>query len=397
MITPTTDQINQQIISQLEASLGQTIPFLPKMFLRVLSWVLAGVFVLLYKYGGFIFLQIFVKYATLDSTEINGRVIRPLLEWGRLFGVTDPIAAVQAEHEIEITVQNQTGSILAGTQLLNAGNGVTYITIGATLLDGATVTATIRAASDQSGNGGAGVIGNLEDGAIVTFANPLPNVARDAVVTSQTVTGVDAETTESYRQRIIDYVQKRPQGGAYADYENWAFDVAGIVNVYPYTGVPGEVDVYVEATPESSGDPDGIPTGAQLTAVLNAINLDVSGKASRRPVGTYVNVLPITRTGFDVVVSGLAVDNEAQVIADIESAVQEFFLAAEPFIDGLTIPPRNDIITRTALSSVVQFIVSQAGGTFTDTIFRETGQVGNLDSYILSEGEKAKAVNIDIA
>lgn len=394
MITPTTDQINQQIISQLESSLGQTIPFLPKMFLRVLSWVLAGVFVLLYKYGGFIFLQIFVKYATLDATEINGRVIRPLLEWGRLFGVTDPIAAVQAEHEIEITVQNQTGSILAGTQLLNAANGVTYITIGATLLDAATVTATIRAASDQSGNGGAGVIGNLEDGAIVTFANPLPNVARDATVTSQTVTGVDAETPESYRQRIIDYVQKRPQGGAYADYENWAFDVAGIVNVYPYTGVPGEVDVYVEATPESSGDPDGIPTGAQLTAVLNAINLDIGGKASRRPASSYPNVLPITRTGFDVVVSDLNVDNEAQVQADILTVVTNFFLNAEPFIDGLTIPPRRDIITGSSLVSAIEFVVSQANGTFADAIFRETGQLGNLDSYLLAEGEKAKLVDL---
>lgn len=273
--TPTTKEINDNIIAQLEASLNQTIPLLPKSFLRVLARALSGVFVLLYKYGGFMFLQVFVRTATISSTVVNGRELSPLLEWGRLVGVGDPAAATNAELLIDITVETQTGTLPSGTQLLNSSNGVTYITIGAVALDAATVQATIRAVSDQAGGGGAGAIGNLDPGAVVSFANPLANVSRNAVVASQTVTGADGESTEAYRQRIIDRFQKRPQGGAYADYEQWGEEPAGILNVYPYTSeCPGQVDLYVEATEASSGSPDGIPTSAQLQEVLDSVELD---------------------------------------------------------------------------------------------------------------------------
>lgn len=390
--TPTTAEISANIIAQLEATLNQTIPLLPKSFLRVLAKTLAAVFILLYKYGGFTFLQIFVSTASINETTINGVEVSPLIAWGRLIGVGDPVAATQAELLIDITVENQVGSLPAGSQLINSANGVTYITIGAVLLDAPTVQATIRAVSDQVGGGGAGAIGNLEPGDIVSFANPLSNVARDAVVDSQVVTGADAEGTEIYRQRIIDRFQARPQGGAYADYRIWGEEVAGIINIYPYTGIdPGEVDVYAEATVESSGDPDGIPTATQLQAVADSIELDENGLATRRPANAFVNVFPITRTGFDTEIFGLSVDNPGQVQGDIEDAINEFFLAREPFVDGLTIPPRKDRITRSALIGLVEDIVTAANGSFTTVTFTPTGVVGSLELYILGQGEKSKS------
>jgi len=395
LTTPTTKEINDNIIAQLEASLNQTIPLLPKAFLRVLAKALAGVFILLYKYGGFIFLQIFVRTASGKDTTVNGVVVNPLKFWGRLIGIGDPTPATNAELLIDITVTNQTGTLPSGTQLVNSDNGVTYITIGAVALDAATVQATIRAVSDQAGGGGAGAIGNLDPGAIVTFANPLANVDRNAVVDSQVVTGADAETTEAYRQRIIDRFQKRPQGGAYADYEQWGEEAAGIINVYPYTGDPGQVNVYSEATVESSGSPDGIPTAAQLQAVLDLINFDSNGLASRRNANAFVNSFPITRTGFDVTVTGISgVDDLAQVQTDVTAAVTEYFLSVEPFIAGLSVPPRNDQLTRTRVSAIVEDIVTAAGGTFTSAIFNTTGTPGSLSAYVLGEGEKAKASNV---
>ena len=389
LTTPTTKEISDNIIAQLEASLNQTIPLLPKSFLRVLAKVLAGVFILLYKYGGFMFLQIFVQTASANETIVNGKSIVPLTEWGRLIGVGDPVAATQAELLVDITVENQVGSLPSGTQLVNVDNGVTYITIGAILLNAATVQANIRAVSDQSGGGGAGAIGNLDPGAIVSFANPLANVARDTVVDSQVVTGANGESTEAYRQRVIDRFQKRPQGGAYVDYEIWGEEVAGIVNVYPYTSDnPGQVDVYVEANTDT--DPDGIPTTAQLEAVLDSINFDENGLASRRPANALANTFAITRVGFDATVYDLVVDNLAAVQADIEQAITEFFIDAEPFIDGLTIPPRLDRITRSALIGLVEDIVSAANGTFTTVIFVQTTLAGSLELYVLQQGEKAK-------
>lgn len=392
MSVPTTAEIADNIIAQLELTLSQTIPLLPKSFNRVLSKALAAVFVLLYKYGGFIFLQIFVQTASIAETIINGKTISPLIAWGRLIGVGDPTAATQAELLIDITVTNQVGSLPSGTQLLNTDNGVTYITVGDVLLDAAIVQATIRAVADESNGDGSGTIGNLNPTNVVSFADPLANVERDAIVDSQVTTGANGESTEVYRQRIIDRFQKRPQGGAYSDYEIWGEETAGIINVYPYTGSPGQVNVYSEATPESSGDPDGIPTGAQLDAVKASIEFDQAGLASRRPAGAFVNSLPITRTGFDVTVLGLVVDDTAQVQTDITSAIDDYFVAREPYIPGLSIPPRKDRITESALAGAVEDVVSAAGGIF-------EGVTLSLDAspipiYTVGEGEKAKILTV---
>ena len=177
LAVPTTSEVSDTIVSQLEASLSQTIPLLPKAFSRVLAKVLAGVFVLIYKYAGFIFLQLFVQYASFQETTINGKTIRPLVEWGRLIGVGDPDEATRAELVVDVTVTNQTGQLAAGAHLLRAETGVGYQTLYPVDLDAATVQVAIRATSDEDGNGGEGTIGNLNAGDEISFVNPLPNVA----------------------------------------------------------------------------------------------------------------------------------------------------------------------------------------------------------------------------
>jgi len=393
--TPTTNEISDNIIAQMEASLNQTIPLLPKSFLRVLAKALAGVFVLLYKYGGYMFLQVFVQTASARETTVNGVALTPLKEWGRPSGVGDPGPATNAELLINITVEAQAGVLPSGVQLVNTDNGVTYLTIGAVSLDAPIVIATVRAVSDQAGGGGVGTIGNLISGASISFANPLASVSRTAIVASQVVTGANAESTSAYRQRVIDRFQKRPQGGAYADYEIWGEEVVGIINVYPYTGAPGQVNVYSEATTESSGSFDGVPSTAQLQSVLDLINLDKNGLASRRNANAFINSLPITRTGFDSLITGITgVGNLAATQASVTTAITEYFLSVEPFIPGLSIPPRNDQITRTRVSAIVEDIVTAAGGTFTAASFSLTGAPGSIASYVLGEGEKAKIVDV---
>ena len=388
---PTTQETNDLIIAQLELSLNQTIPLLPKSFLRVLAKSLSGVFTLLYKYAGFIHLQSFVKFASAKPVTVNGKTFVPLEEWGVLVGAGKPKRATQAELIIDITVESQVGSLPAGTQLIGP-NGVTYITIGITDLNAATVQATIRAASDQAGGSGAGTIGNLLPGDVVSFANTLANVARDTVVVSQAVTGAQAENTEAYRRRVMDRFQKRPQGGAYVDYGLWGEEVEGIVNIYPYTGTPGQVSIYVEATPESSGDPDGIPTQTQLDAVKASIETDDNGLASRRPVGSLVNTIAISRVGFDVTVTGLFASNLSQVQADITTAIQEYFWGREPYIVGFDVSPRSDRIIPSAVGGIVDDIASAAGGYFTSVTVKHLGVQVSL--HWLQEGEKAKAATV---
>lgn len=386
----TTKQLSDGIIAQLQASFNQTIPLLPKNFASVLAKVLAGVFVTLYKYGGFIFLQMFVRYASAESTTVNGRILTPLVEWGRLTGAGDPIAATSAELTLTITVTQQIGSLPSGSQLVGASNGVTYITLGSVLLNAATVPVQVIAAGDQAGGDGSGVIGNLDVGEIVTFANPLANVARDTIVASVDVTGADGETTDEYRQRILDRFQRRPQGGAYADYAAWGEAVAGILNVYPYTAAcPGQVDVYVE----TSTNADGTASPAQLQAVLDAIELDGGGLATRRPAGALVNAFSIIRLEFDVEVTGLAGVDIVATEARIVAAVDEYFRSREPYIPGLTVPPRTDRILVNNLYSIVDAVVSLAGGTFTGVTV-DLGMMAVPSVYTLSFGEKAKATTV---
>lgn len=388
--TPTTQELSASIVGSIEAQIGHSVPLLPKAFIRVLAKVLAATFITLYKYIGFIGLQLFVRTASGSPTVINGKTVTPLLEWGRLIGLGDPLKATPAELVLEVTVENQTGSLPSGSQLLGEANGVTYLTIGSVLLNAPVVTVTVRASADPNGSGGVGEIGNLDPSAVLNFANPLPNVARSTVVTAQTVTGADAETIDSYRQRAIDRFQRRPQGGAYADYAIWGEEVAGIANMYPYTGQPGEVDVYTESSTET----DGIPTQAQLDAVFDSIETDQSGLASRRPANAFVNVLPITRSAFDVTVTGLTGNDLATLQTDITAAVEGYFLQAEPFIVGLNTPPRRDRLSDVELSAVVNDIVKAAGGRFTTAVFNISGQAGTINAYTLGEGEKAKALNV---
>ena len=130
---PTTKEVSDNILSQLQATLNQSIPLLPKSFLMVLAKALAAVYQILYKYGGFIFLQMFVQSAQDEKTEVNGKIINPLVNWGLLVGVGYKQPATAAELSVTVTVDNQVGNLPANSQLLSQSNGVTYLTLGAVL------------------------------------------------------------------------------------------------------------------------------------------------------------------------------------------------------------------------------------------------------------------------
>jgi uncharacterized phage protein gp47/JayE len=357
MTPPTTAEVSENAVAQLEASLEQTIPILPKSFNRVLAKVLAGVAVILYKYAGWIFLQLFVAHASASWVTVLGRRFRPLVEWGRLVGLGDPQPAQPTELTVAVTVLVQSGDLKTGTSLVRSDTQVIYQVLSPVALNAPTVQVRVRAVAGPGGSDGAGTVGNAPDGTVLEFANTPPNVGPQATVVTTVVQGTDAEDIEtSYRPRVLRRFQEVPQGGAYADYRIWAEGVTGIIHAYPYKGAPGEVDVYVEADPVSSGSADGIPTGAQLTAVGDAIQL-----ANRRPVGAAVNVLAITRTAYAVQITGLS-PATAEMKALVEQGMDQHLRSREPYIDGLSVLPKIDRITTAALGGVVEQIVAAEGG-----------------------------------
>lgn len=389
--TPTTKEIQDLIIAQVEASVSPVASFLPRAFTRFFAKVLAGVFMILYKYAGWMFLQIFVRTASFDETEVLGIKITPLIEWGRLIGVGDPNPAAQSELLLDITVTNQTGSLPAGTQAVSNKNGITYILLSPVTLDAATKQGTFRAASDIEGGIGGGEIGNLDTGDIVLFVNPLANVERDMLVDSVTTTGTDAETEPVYRQRVIVRFQQQPQGGAGVDYVIWGSIETIVKSIFPYTGADGFVDIYVEVFP--SVEADGIPDQATLDAVALAITFE-DGVQTRKPINVFLNTLPITRLDFTVNVLGISVPDPATTEPLITDALETYFLEREPFIDGVTPLPRADRLQVNNIRSIVDSFVTSAGGTFSDiTMFLGAQQI--LIEYSLQFGEKSKSTTIN--
>ena len=90
-----------------------------------------------------------------------------------------------------------------------------------------------------------------------------------------------------------------------------------------------------------------------------------------------------------MIVSGIVVDNLAQVQTDITAGIVEYFLGKEPFIVGLSVNPRKDTITNSAVAGLVEDIVTAAGGFFTSVVVSQNSII--IDLYFLGIGEKAKS------
>jgi uncharacterized phage protein gp47/JayE len=400
----TASEISDLIVAQLETDLSTTIPLLPKSFIRVLAKVLGGVYVLLYHYAGWILLQLFVKTASNEEVVIGGVAITPLKQWGSLVGVFQD-EGQRAELEIEVSVLTTGGTLTSGTRFINPNTEIIYISLGDVAKDAATITVPVRATD-------AGEAGNLDIDAELYFVSPPADCEKTAVVTARTLDGVDAEETEVFRQNIIDRFAARPQGGAYADYRDWAVEVTGVLNAYPYSGGAlqystgasfyndtglhttdggvtypsgaGQVDIFIEA----ETGVDGIPSSALLEEVWEYIEADDTGLANRRNINAYVNVAAITRRTFDVTITGLAVVDAVATQAAIEAGLEDDFLEREPYILGLNIPPRRDMVSLMDVGGTVGKLAAANGGYVTAVSVSEDGLED--DFFPLQEGEKAK-------
>lgn len=78
-----------------------------------------------------------------------------------------------------------------------------------------------------------GSSGNLEAGETLTLVQAVAGVSGSAVVNSLSG-GVDAETDEELRARLLTALQAPPMGGSAADYVTWALEVPGVTRAWCY-------------------------------------------------------------------------------------------------------------------------------------------------------------------
>ena len=368
MVTiPTFSQLQTAIQADLEAEFGVSIPSFGKSFLRVLSVVLAGILKLYYLATADVQKNIFPDTA---DTQANGGTLERfgLVKLNRL-----PFAARAGQYEVEVT--GEIGATIPAQTTFksdddSANPGKLFVLDAAFTLTATTDTITIRAL--EAGNDSKMFVGET-----LTATAPILNVNQSAEVTVETIQPLAAETTETYRERVIDAYRLEPQGGAATDYRLWSADAQGVERVYPYakSGASNEINVFVEATLADSTDGKGTPTGGILNDVADVIEFDPDTtrpitERGRRPLGVFdVHVLPVTIIDVDVQISGfvgLTTPIQNTITTALTNAINEIrpFVAAADIIEN-----KNDILdTNKIIAEILNARPGSVFGTITLSI-----------------------------
>jgi uncharacterized phage protein gp47/JayE len=248
-----------------------------------------------------------------------------LYAWAALIGI-HPNPATAATGTASFTGNPGTalpsGTPLArqdGTQYETTGNDVVVDPSG-------NVTAPIAATVE-------GAFTNCDAGTMISFAAPVPGINSPGI-TGIITGGADIETNDALRTRMLFKYAQPPQGGATADYIEWALAVPGCTRAWVLSqgAGPGSVVVYPmfdDANAAEGGFPQGTdgcatdetrgPTAAgdQLT-VANAIY-------PNQPVTAVVYVSAPVPYPIDVELDGLQ-PNTTELQQQIIASLNDIFL-----------------------------------------------------------------------
>lgn len=255
---PALKDLRKRTAGDIEASLKLSSPILAQSVLGVIATVLAGGFHSLYGFAEYIAKQLFPETAEGVYLELIAN------RWG--------IYRKQASYAAgQVTVfSNSPTAVLSSGTVFSGPNNLEYTALeDARFEDGSAV---LKILSELSGD-----IGNLPASSILTLINPIAGVSSEAKVTAQGIAGgVDTETDEDLRARLIFRIQNPPMGGTTHDYIRWATSVPGVTRAWAYENYMGPGTVGVTFVEDNK--PDIIPDQSLVYEVAAVIN-------SARPLG----------------------------------------------------------------------------------------------------------------
>lgn len=318
---------------------GNKVRFLPKCFINILCKILSVLFVIPYKLVGWFWLQLFPDTAAFKYVNVMGYEFNPLIMLGNQFGVKEPMSGQTWEGVIRAKVINENYAVNMGAQLKSDKTGLLYVTKETVTTEGESVL--IPVYCNESG-----VNGNLDVGDELKFVSPLSSVEQVATIEEITKTGTDDETEEHYRNRVKTRYSTQPQGGASADYRLWAYDVPGVLQVYPYNNdnYPGGVIIYVAGTTDVY--PTRVPGRELCIAVGEACTYNPeTGIASRKPLTavldpeadrTYRFVQPVSIVYVNVFITDISGVDVSDFATTFKTALNNYLMECEPYIRGLS-------------------------------------------------------------
>ncbi|SMF94363.1 Uncharacterized phage protein gp47/JayE [Methylomagnum ishizawai] len=216
---------------------------------RVLADLNAGASHEMHGHLAWVGRQILAITADPDWLDYHGR------EW---IGPRTP--ASQAQGGVRITGTD--GGVAPAGTVWRRADGATYTQDADATIAGGIATGALTAVDY-------GASTNVDAGAVLTIANPIPGINSSAAVAAGGLYGgSDAESDAAYLARILDRKQRPPEGGSAADYVRWAKLVPGVTRVW-VTNEMGAGTVVVRFVRD--GDPSIFPNEASLDDVRAAI------------------------------------------------------------------------------------------------------------------------------
>lgn len=270
-------EITDRITSDFEGSIDGASSLLRRSVLKIMARVFAGAVHLLYGYLDYQARQTFVTTADLENLALLAS------EYGLVRRA--PIAARGAG-----TASGTAGTVIPAASELVSEDGFIYRTDKEyTIGSGGYVEIAFVAALT-------GVDSNDDAGITLTFSPAIVGVNSTVTVGSLGVYGgLDEETDDELRERVLFRKQYPPHGGCASDYVRWASEVPGVTRAWVVSGEliePGKVTLFFVR----DNDPTSIiPNSVQIQEVYDYL-LEHVDPATGMTVGMPVAAVP----GFSV-------------------------------------------------------------------------------------------------
>lgn len=178
-----------------------------------------------------------------------------------------------------VLAQGAAGAIVGQGRLWQRSDGQQYAVTADVVLGAGLTPVPVRAVTP-------GAAGNTDPGVRLSLVSPVTGVLEQGAVGADgLVSGLDQESLEEWRERVIESFRVVPHGGNAEDYAAWAKEVPGVTRAWVvrnYMG-PGTVGVFFVR----DHDADILPGTAQIAAVAAHIE-------AVRPVTAEVYVLAPT-------------------------------------------------------------------------------------------------------
>lgn len=254
--TPTLKEVRSLVRDNVRASLPGADASVPNSVLRVLSDAQGGLCHLTLQYIDWLSLQLLPDTAETEWLDRHGAI------W--LVNADGTKGRKQATFATGfVTFTGVSGTVVPlGTRL--GGAATSYETTAEITIGSGPTQCPVRALD-------AGALGNVEAGETLGLAETI--VGADGAVTVVEITGgVDTESDDDLRARILHRIQNPPMGGAQADYVTWALACPGVTRAWaaPEQGI-GTITVRF-LMDELRADDDGWPQPSDIQYVHDYIN-----------------------------------------------------------------------------------------------------------------------------